>query len=147
MPAVYYTVSLILLRSALTDSSVMFWAAQTAFVLNPWKALPSSAPFPLNSPRVSRQILLLQMGLLVLYCIVLYCIVLYCIVLYCIVLYCIVLYCIVLYCIVLYWVYLYSATLNRISMRFTSIFPVHSTISSPPLGSIQPCCHFGAGRP
>ena len=52
--------------------------------------------------------------------------------------------------ILFYWVYLYSATSYNISMCFTSTFPDYRTgsfqyqISS--LGSIEPCCHDGAGN-
>ena len=52
---------------------------------------------------------------------------------------------------VLYWVYWCSATLYiKISMRFTSIFPGYRTYSFQcqlnSLGTIQSCCHHGAGK-
>ena len=46
--------------------------------------------------------------------------------------------------------YLYRATLYKISIRFTSVFPGYRTSSFQyqlnSLGSIQTCCHHGAGN-
>ena len=54
------------------------------------------------------------------------------------------------FCIHLYWVYLHSATLYKVSMHLTSIFPGYRTCSFQyelsSLGSIRPCCHHDAGN-